>query len=371
MGARISDIARTRSPVAILMMVSVLAAAAWFMYRTREIWEYFLISIAVAYLIGGPVSLIEKRNVPRTLAVVVVFVVLGALLAAALVLLIPPLLTQINTFTDDFPRYVSDVQSQVGRFERWLARTNIPGGTREVPNQILEGVQNASGALLKNSIDRVFDVFTRLYAFIIIPLTTFYILKDTHRFREVFISLFPPDRRADVEKLVTRIDRAFGGFIRSRLKLCLVVGVGSCIALSAVRLKYSIVLGIICGVCEFVPYVGPVVGAVPALIIGLFYGKFIYVLIAILIVQIVENVVFVPRIIGTEVGLHPVTVILALLAGGKFAGLGGMVLSIPAVAAAKILLDYFFFEPKARAEAAEEPPPPAPPARSGTGKVEP
>lgn len=347
--------AKTRSPLAILLLIALVVVLGWFVYETQEVWEFFLISLAIAYLLGGPVNRLEARGVPRAIAVAVIFVLIIALLAVALVLLIPQLVEQIKLFAEDFPGYLEVVQKRAERVHRWLSDLNLPGDVPSVSDQFVKSMQEVSGSALKNSANWLVGFFTQLYALVIVPLLTFYMLKDVHRFRDIFLGFFSEQNRPVVEGLMEKMDTAFGGFIRSRLKLCLAVGIGSSIALTIAGLKYSLVLGIICGICEFVPYVGPIVGAVPALIVGLFFGKFTYALVAILIVQLIENVVLVPRVTGEEVGLHPLTVILAILAGGKLAGAGGMILSIPFVAAVKILIEFFFVQPGLGQQVAEEP----------------
>ncbi|MFH1538069.1 MAG: AI-2E family transporter [bacterium] len=350
-----SRFARTRSPLAILLFIALVVVLGWFVYETKVVWEYFLVSLAIAYLLGGTVNRLESKGVPRAVAIAVIFIFIIAILAVALVLLIPQLIDQIKLFTDDFPKYLKVVQAHAEKAHRWLSGLNLPGDVPALSDQFIKSMQGASGSVLKNSANRLVGVFTQLYALVIVPLLTFYMLKDVHRFRAIFLGFFAERNRPVVEGLVEKMDTAFGGFIRSRLKLCLAVGIGSSIALAIAGLKYSLLLGIICGICEFVPYVGPIVGAVPALIVGLFFGKFTYALVAILIVQLIENVVLVPRVTGEEVGLHPLTVILAILAGGKLAGAGGMILSIPLVAGAKILIEYFLLQPETAQPPLEEP----------------
>jgi len=312
----------------------------WFIHSTLVIWGYIIISIAIAYLLAGPVNKLSDRGIPRTISILIVFSIIAGLIVFSLVMLIPTLVDQINKFADEFPKYADQAQSHFKMFDEWLAKSTLPDEIKEMPDRLLNGVQEYSVNFLQMGIAWVLGLFKQIYAIIIIPLSVFYILKDVHVFRILFISLFSDDKKDGVRNILERMDTAFGGFIRSRLKLCLVVGVGMVVLLSILKVPYPFILGLIAGICEFIPYIGPIVGAIPTLIIGIMSEKFIVALIIVLTVQILENVVFVPKIMGSEMGLHPLVVIIALLAGSKIAGVGGMVLSVPFVAAVKILSEY-------------------------------
>ncbi|MBU0767439.1 AI-2E family transporter, partial [Patescibacteria group bacterium] len=126
----------------------------WFVYETKVVWQYFLISAAIAYLLGGTANRLENRGVPRGIAVALIFVMIIALLALALVLLIPQLVEQVKLFADDFPKYLNVVQGHAGKIHGWLKNLNLPGNVPAVSDQFVEGMQRASGAVLKNSANR-------------------------------------------------------------------------------------------------------------------------------------------------------------------------------------------------------------------------
>jgi len=335
------DILRERSPVAILIGIALVAAIGWFIYQTMEIWGYFLISVAIAYLLSGSVNKLSDRGVPRTMAVFISFVGLLAGLSLILLILIPMLRDQINRFADDFPRFVTQTQHHFDHFNSMLHDSNLPEEIKNMPDRFWGGFEEFGVRVLQRSVNGVIGIFSRLYAFIIIPLATYYLLKDVHKFNDVFLNLFSPENRGNVQDLLSELDTAFGGFIRSRLKLCLIVGTGMIAGLYIFKIPYPVVLGLIAGICEFVPYVGPIVGAVPTLLVGFISHKFLVAIIIVAIVQLLENAVFVPKVMGSEMGLHPLVVLLALLAGGQLAGAGGMIISVPLVAAGKILIQYF------------------------------
>ncbi len=350
----IEDVIKTRSPVTILLLVAGVVMSGWFFYRTKEIWGYFLISVMIAYLLSGPVNSLSSRGLSRTISVSIIFIIVIGSLTLFLVLIIPYLNGKINSFAHEFPEYVTQAQTHIDKLSGWLETSELPDNVKNVPDRFMAGLQEYSISILQRGINSIIGIFSQLYAFLIIPLATFYLLKDVNRFHQTFITLFPENKRKSIDALLGDIGRSFGNFIRSRLKLCIVVGIGMTIGLAVLKVPYPVILGLIAGICEFVPYIGPVVGAIPACIVGLITGKILQVLVMVLIVQALENLVFIPKIMGSEMGLHPLIVIMALLAGGQFAGIGGMVLSVPLVAAVKITGEYILQQAGRNVESGSE-----------------
>jgi len=334
-------ILQTQSPVIVMFIVAGMAMLGWFLYITANLWILFCISVFLAYLMAGPVNLLSgKMN--RGLAILILFAVVAGVVAASLVLFIPQIIEEFKVFGRDFPQEIAQLREHMTRFDAWLGSQNVPPVIKDLPENLLVSAGDMFGGMAKQTLNRLAGGLTRVFLpLIILPLTTFYLLKDAHRLHDTFIRYFPEDNHERVTHLLSQIDLAFGGFIRGRLKLCLVVGAGMIVGLNLTGMKFATVLGIICGICEFIPYIGPVVGAVPVLIIGLVTKKMAIALIIVLIVQLLENIIFVPMIMSGEMGLHPLVVLFALIAGGQVGGLGGMLISVPLMATIKILLEYY------------------------------
>ncbi len=335
------DLMKTRSPMAVALIIAVAVGVGWMFYKTMVVWGYFIVAAGLAYLLGGPVSLIEKKGVPRSISILIIFSIVCFAAALSILFLMPSLAAQVNQFVDEFPQFISEAQVSLQRFNDLIQASKLPDELKDMPGKVWNGFEEYSLNMMQSSLKWIIASISKLYAVIIIPLAIFYLLKDAPDFRKRFVELFSPDKRAGIDGVISKIDIAFGGFIRSRLKLCLVVGVGMIALLLAFRVPYAVVLGIFSGVCEFVPYVGPIVGVIPALVVGYISDQFFVVGLISITVQVLENAFFVPRIVGKDTGLHPLVVILALLTGSNLAGVGGMVLSVPVVAALKIMGEYY------------------------------
>jgi predicted PurR-regulated permease PerM len=338
---QLGDLMKTRSPMAVALIIAVAVGIGWMFYKTMVVWGYFIVAAGLAYLLAGPVNLLERRGVPRSISILIVFSIVCATAALSLLFLIPSLVTQINQFVDEFPKFISEAQVSLQRANNIIQASKLPDELKDMPGRAWTGFEEYSLNIMQSGLKWIIASISKLYAVIIIPLATFYLLKDAPDFKKRFVGFFASEKRAGIDGVITKIDIAFGGFIRSRLKLCLVVGVGMIVLLLVFRVPYAVVLGLFSGVCEFVPYVGPIVGVIPALVVGYISDKFLVVALISITVQALENAFFVPRIVGKDTGLHPLVVILALLAGSNLAGVGGMVLSVPVVAALKIMGEYY------------------------------
>jgi predicted PurR-regulated permease PerM len=183
-----------------------------------------------------------------------------------------------------------------------------------------------------------------LVTFLLAMVLSFYVLVDLPKIRQGVRNLIPPARRADALQLAEQVGAALGGFFRGQLLVAVFVGVASATLLSwPVRLPFAIVVGLIAGIFNLVPLIGPFIGAVPAVFIGLLSGnpnKAWQAALALLIVQQIDNHIVSPNVMGRTVKLHPITVMLALLAGGTLAGIAGMLVVVPGVATVKILALY-------------------------------
>ena len=328
-----------RSPFHVILFLLALSLFFWFCYRIKEIILYFAVSVIIAYLLNGPVVFFIRRRIPRGLAILLVFFIVGIIIAAALVLFIPAFISQINNLGNDLPQYLKKVETQLKHFDAYFKRMNLPVG-EVLPERVTDAIGQLTSSVLNGLVKGIMGIISRLYAFIIIPLSVFYLLKDAEKIRESFLKLFPSKEKERANEFLVEMDRAFGGFIRSRLKLCVIVGVFTGVALFIFKVRYSLILGIIAGVFEFVPYVGPILGAIPALLVGLFQGKLFLVLCLILIVQAVENMFFTPRITSVDVGLHPLLIVFGLIIGGKLWGVAGVILSVPVLSILKISIQF-------------------------------
>ncbi len=313
----------TRTFVKAILFVLVL----WLLWFLRDIVAMLLVSIMLASLIDPLADWLEKNRIPRGLAVLGVYTVIGAVASLVLVLLIPVLITQstqlvskLGVFSEDFTTSFVQIQS----FSE----------SHGLSKNVQDAFANAQQAI-SSSFSSIFSTVTgfvgSVAAMLIVFVLTYYMVAEEDGLRKCLKNLAPVEYQPYISQLLARMQKKIGAWLRGQLILGLVVGVAIYIGLKILGVEYALLLALIAGLFEIIPYAGPVLSLIPTAIIGFAQSPVlgIGVVILYLIVQQVENHVLVPKIMQKVTGLNPVFSILALLIGVKVAGFIGAVLAIP------------------------------------------
>jgi predicted PurR-regulated permease PerM len=337
------------------MVVAAVLVVAWFMWQARGALIPFLVGGVLAYILAPLVERLARvmpfyrarRELARTLAILIVYVSgFGALFAAGAVI-IPAVIDETTTFVDNIPTYVEQARAQA---ERWtdLYRQRVPLEMQERVELAIQDLGASLGAYGQQALSRSFGIlqstFGLFFGYIIIPFWLFYVLKDRHQIGPAIKEWFPPGLRNDVDQCIRIIQRVLGSYIRAQLTLGLFIGTTTTIGLFLLGVDYFIILGIIAGVTELIPIIGPILGAIPAIIVVLATEpeKTIWVILFYVGIQQLENVVLVPRIQGNAVEIHPAVIIVLLAIAQQVAGFGGMLIVVPLAAVSRDLFKYIY-----------------------------
>lgn len=329
-----------------------------------------LIAIAIAYILYPLTKAIENflrtntlykiknQSVRRVIAIVssyllIIGIILG--LIWGIYFMIGGELSKNTTLTNimsDIYSYLNTNSFSTSSIKDALKNLNIPFIDNLEPYiiQIVTALQKYIMINLGAMTSNVMSIGSSIASFFIAIIISIYILKDS----EYFISLWKKlyyliFRESHIGKKLSEIfiliNQVFSKFIRGQLLEAFFVGVLSLIALSLVGINYAIVIGIISGICNMIPYVGPLVGTILAAVMGLLSGspiKVIYAIIAMIIVQQIDNNLLAPKIVGDSVGLHAVFTMMAILVGGNIGGLLGMLLAVPVAASIRVLFNKWY-----------------------------
>ena len=307
-----------------------------------------VISAILAYLFNPIINYFEKNNISRGLGVLIVYIIIIGIIFILSFLVIPKTGREIKRFMNIIPLYFERVSEFIdGLYIKYYTNMdNMPPIFQRIEEILLKNIDNIE-SLIITSISRFFEglisTFSKVISLILIPILTFYFLKDKEYFKTKLYLTIPKKNRSEAKKLFLEIDRALGQFIRGRLLLALYVGVATTILLLVLKVDFAIIIGLLTGIADIIPYFGPFIGFLPAVFFALLSSPIKALWIAILFVGIqwVENNVLAPRIIGKSTGIHPVTVLLALIIGGGIFGIAGMIFSIPMISIVKILFGFF------------------------------
>lgn len=329
------------------LLLAILALGGLLLYVLAPVLAPFATAAILAY-IGNPlVEQLTRWRLSRTLAVAVVFLVLTLLAAWLLLVLVPMLERQLVLLAAKLPALLDWLQHQA---MPWL-QTRL--GLAETPDlgslkgYAAEQWQSAGGLLtqLLASVSRSGLVLLGWLAnLLLVPVVTFYLLRDWQPLVAWLHELLPRRVEPEVVKLTRAVDEVLGAFFRGQLLVMLALGVIYTAGLWLVGLDLALLIGMLAGLVSFVPYLGLIVGVIAAGIAALLqfheFMPLLYVLVVFGVAQLLEGMVLTPWLLGERIGLHPVAVIFAVMAGGQLFGFLGVLLALPVAAVIVVLLRY-------------------------------
>ena len=314
------------------------AAALLLLWRVRAVLAPFGLALAIAYMVAPLVDLLQRRGLARPWAIVVVYA--GLVLAGVVVLLrvVPPAIADMQTLASSLPGYSSAVRTQLEHWRVHYRSANLPDGVRQALDGTIAEVERRATAQLGAVLGGVFHLAEGLFSLILAPFLAFYLLKDLEYMRDRLAAAIPPGWRSEIMTLLRAFDAVIAGFVRGQVILGVIVGTLAGLVSHLLGLRYPVLLGIFAGITELVPIVGPILGALPAVAVGLLTSPWLGLeaALAFAAIQQVENALLAPTIIGESVGLHPLAVMFAILAGGYLGGLAGLILAVPLVGILRI-----------------------------------
>ena len=328
----------------------VLALLVWLVLQLRIIWPPLIFAVIIVYLFKPLVDRLEKHRVPRVAGGCLAYILFGGVLVLIGVLIVPVMSSQAVELVDHVPevidsasRALSDVGAMLNLPESFQGVESLSEGLREwfadPANRevILEGVGRV-GEIARGVLEVAVVV-------LLAPVLAFYILVDAHNLRRAGERLVPAADRDEAIHLARQIGKAVGGFIRGQLMVALVVGLLSSLVLRILDLPFWLIVGLLAGLLNIVPFIGPWVGGALGVSTALIVGdpiRAIWVAVAFLAIQQFDNHFVSPLILRVAVHLSPVTIILALLAGGSIGGLLGVLIAVPVTAVLKIVAGHLW-----------------------------
>lgn len=337
----------------------IIILLVWFAASLITTALFIFISATVISLMLNPlVRQLERIRVPRYIGVFVVYLALIAIIVVVLIIVIPPTISQLQELVNNFPGYADALREQIDRWKSSLEESNLPFDVGEQADKLAERARSAIVDLGPLLLSYSINFVGAISHFFIVIVISIYMLLDARRIGRFVRRLFPDNRQADAEEFIQRSQDAVTHWVRGQALLCLLIGISSGLGIWLLGVvgiwpegsQYSIFFGAWAGITEFIPYIGPILGALPPIIIALFASPWsaVAVLILFIAIQQIEGHILVPNIMGTVVGVHPLVVIFAVLAGAELRGVMGMILALPLVALgremASFLKDRISFE---------------------------
>ncbi|HHY37046.1 MAG TPA: AI-2E family transporter [Firmicutes bacterium] len=327
-----------------LAILASLLLLGFFLYKIKGIFPPFIFAIILAYIFNPVVAFLQKHGFSRLGALIALYFALAGLVFITATEIIPIIITELNTFADSLPRYTDQIQDILRAVNRQYSRVGLPQSLRQVLDDAIKGWEEELIGFTGRLVDGFLGAFSYLLKLILAPVLAFYILKDLTLLKGMVVNGIPYRYRGDILSLLAAIDGAIGGFILGHVFISILVGIMSAIGLYLLQIDFALILGLVAGITNIIPYFGPIIGAVPALAIALSKSPrhMFYVIILFTVIQQVESNILAPAIIGERVGLHPLAVIFILLVGGELFGLPGLLLAVPVAAMGKGVAVWFW-----------------------------
>ena len=301
-------------------------------------------ALVIAYLFDPLIDRFEARGVSRGAAIgILLFFVIAALFGVAFVL-IPAMQRDVVALSERLPGYLERALATFApRLEQALGVT-LPHSLREAIASIRAGELSVPLAALRGLLERVLTGVTgtvgALLSLLIIPVLAYYLLVEFDRIRRAVLDLVPRAYQARVASEAERVDALVSGFIRGQLTVCLVLAVLYATGFAVIGIDLAVVIGVASGLLAIIPYVGGTVALVSATAMALIqFGVGVQLALVVgwyVVVQGLEGFVLVPKIVGRNLGMHPVTVIVALMIGGDLLGFLGLLIAVPLAAVAQV-----------------------------------
>ena len=315
-----------------------------FLWLLGDILLPFVLGAAIAYLLDPIVDRLERLGTGRVLGTILILMAAFFVLFFIFLLLIPLVIDQFRLLAAAAPDLVTSVQALV--LNQIASISPESEALNSTVSNLSTMAQEKLGIIFGSVMASAISLIDVIMLMVITPVVAVYLLVDWDRILGKINELLPLDHASVVRSLASEIDSTLSAFVRGMIAVCLVLGIYYATALSLIGLEFGLIIGFIAGLVSFIPYVGALLGGVLAIGLALiqFWGDFelVALVVGVFIVgQIFEGNILTPKLVGNSVGLHPVSLILALSLFGAFFGFIGLLLAVPLAASAGVILRFF------------------------------
>ena len=300
------------------------------------------------YLINPLVDWLERKKIPRVFGITIVFIIILGLIVWGVAILIPLMQKQTMGFITNWPSYWERANSELDNLLRSDLFSQLQDQLSSTNGDIVKSVTGQLNSMLNSTVNGLGSVVGAVtnvvIAVVTMPFILFYLLKDGKNLPHHLMKFVPTKLRDTTFRLLTDMNTQISQYIRGQLIVAFFVAIMFMAGYAIVGLEYAVTLGVLAGFLNLVPYLGSFLAMVPAVIIALVDSPemLIKVMIIFVIEQTIEGRVISPQVLGSNLEVHPVTIIIVLLTAGKLFGIPGVILGIPGYAVLKVLLTYIF-----------------------------
>lgn len=310
--------------------------ALYFLYIIKDVLAILFVSIILASAVDPWVDRLEKIKFPRWLSILLIYVVLLLIFAVVIILIIPPLVTQVTQLALSFPAYTEKLSEVFNTVRNFSLSHGLATSFGNSVNSIQGGISSAAQSVFST----VFGVFGGILSFIIILVIVFYMTVEENAVKRSMAIFVPRRYEKFTLGLVNKVQAKIGSWLKGQLLLCLIVGLMSYIGLLILGVNYALILALVAGIGELIPFVGQFTSAALAIFLTFTQSpiKALFVFILYVVIQQFENNFIVPKVMQRAVGLNPILILVALLIGAQIGGVLGLLLAIPVATSINVIV---------------------------------
>ncbi len=332
----------TRQTARALLLTAAALLVAFFLWRVRGGLYPFFIALFLAYVLNPAVDYLEGKGLRRVWAIACVYVLLFAGVFVAGSRLIPLLVRELESFGQELPQMTAKGQELIDSLQWRYQHSALPHSLRAALDSGLVSLQAAVQAFAAAAVAAIIGLLTHFIGLAISPVLAFYLLHDWHELGEAILRTLPARWRHETVLVLRDVDKVLAGVIRGQVTVAVIVGVLVSCGLYLLGVRYALIIGILAGALDVIPYFGAFIGATPAVTVALLTSPWLALKVALLffVIHQTEGTIIGPKILGDNVGLHPLAVIFFLFVGEELGGLVGMLLGVPVAAVGKVLISH-------------------------------
>jgi predicted PurR-regulated permease PerM len=318
------------STITILKVVAV-GLLLWFLFAVRDIILLLLISVIISSAIDPLADYLSRKRIPRGISVLIVYVLFLGIVAMVISLLVPPITEQFQAISQN--DFYNNFVSRVGGLQDKLHELGIDQSVTQNLQRFASTVSESLFGLTRN-------ILTGFVSVVTVLAISFYLTAEENGTKNFVKHLVPFKNQAYSLQLVTKIQRKMGSWVLGQMILSVLIFSITYIGLLILGVDYALVLALIAGLLEIIPYIGPIISVIPAVFFAFIQDPplALAVIILYLIIQQLENHLIVPMVMSKSVGLNPILVILGVLVGGSLGGVLGAVIAIPLLSGIQVFV---------------------------------
>ncbi|MDD2234772.1 MAG: AI-2E family transporter [Desulfitobacteriaceae bacterium] len=334
-----------RKPWRWLFLICCLILGLIFLFSVRAVLGPFLLAFMLAYLINPLIEWLEKHKFTRRWAITLIFGLTVIVIVFIVSVILPLTYNEAAKLMAILPEKMSQLDSFIQNTRQQFQTSGLPEKVALVIDEHLSEGEAFVASKIELFLDKLPVKLASMGPYVLSPVLAIYFLADWKRLKLAFMRLVQQKWRVEWQRLWLDISHVVRCFIRGNLVVAVIVGILVGIGVKLIGMDYALIIGLICGVADLIPYFGPLIGAVPAILLGFTKSSMmaLEVGLVILVVQQFEGNVISPKIMGDSLGLHPLWIVFALLAGEELAGFWGIFFAVPIAAIIRVILRHIYF----------------------------